>query len=200
MRHGMHPPWRRRKVHLPPFPPAVKTAPAPLLLRSPQRPLRRVSAGTPKRLAEKKTRRARCKRKGADPQCTLRAQCGDAGLRTTLYELARCKRLARVWPDLTLASRPRPGIAGLGCKTDLVCFSFRCRCSSDCERTRSRATPNNPCCPGSAERSGERGKRSRGLLLTTPTNCVPPPAGTALPKIVPCSARAGRRLPKNRKH
>ncbi len=119
------------------------------------------------RLAEKKTRRARCKRKGADPQCTLRAQCGDAGLRTTLYGLAQCKRLARVWPDLALVSRPRRGIANFGCKTDLACSSFRCRC---------------PYRPGSAERSGERGKRSRGLPMTTPTNCVPPTAGTASPK------------------
>ena len=40
-----------------------------------------------------------------------------------------------------------------GCKTDLTCFSFRCR---------------SPYRPGSAKRSEERGKRSRGNSITTP--------------------------------
>ncbi len=194
------------------------------------------------RLAEKKTRRARCKRKGADPQCTRRVHCGDAGLRTTLYELAQCKRLARVWHDLALALRPRPGIANLGCKTDLGCFSFRCRCLGGCGRRGSRVALNASTCgqelrvwdarptyfaplsvaaapavagewvpgkrritctpyrPGSAERSGERGRRSRDLSMTTPGQHVLPAAGTALSKFIPCPARAGRRPSRNRKH
>ena len=39
----MHPPCRRRKVRSAPFPPAAKTAPAPLLLLSPPRGARRGS-------------------------------------------------------------------------------------------------------------------------------------------------------------
>ena len=183
--------WRRRKVHLPPFPSAAKTAPAPLLLRSSQRPLRWISAGPQKRLAEKKTHRARCKRKGASPQCTRRVHCGDAGLRKPLYELARCNRLVRVWPDLALPLRPRPRSANLGCKTDLAYLSFRCRCPDDCRRTGSQTTPDafnlrpgiaelgrsffHPYRPGSAEQSGERGKRSRGLSMSTPPQHTPHP-------------------------
>ena len=60
VQRGCAPHCRRRKVRSAPFPPAAKTAPAPLRLLSPPRGARR---GPLSVLPQKRTRRARCKRK-----------------------------------------------------------------------------------------------------------------------------------------
>ena len=62
VQRGCAPHCRRRKVRSAPFPPAAKTAPAPLRLLSPPRGARR---GPLSVLPQKRTRRARCKRKSA---------------------------------------------------------------------------------------------------------------------------------------
>ena len=124
----------------------------------------------------------------------VRVHCGDAGLRKRPWMVGcSLKRWARVWPDVALDFRPRPGIASGGCKTDLTSFSHPLPLPD-----LAVALPSFH--PASAERSGERGKRSRGHSTTTPAIAAPPKRGNRTIKSVPCRTRTGKRPPKNRKH
>ena len=132
---GCAPHCRRRKVRSAPFPPAAKTAPAPLRLLSPPRGARR---GPLSVLPQKRTRRARCKRKGAG-----RAPVQWPSARTGVGVPVP----APIWPCLraryALLRFPRlPSRGGWcgscrGARTHLTSFSFRAfrfatRCPGGC--------------------------------------------------------------------
>ena len=121
---GCTPHCRRRKVRSAPFPPAAKTAPAPLRLLSPPRGARRGPFG----LAKRETGRARSKRKDRlDALRRVRASArrGSAD---------RCKR--RFWPafghafpfcKFVTAVPWRMVRRSSGWSSHCLCFSFRCR-------------------------------------------------------------------------
>ena len=111
---GCAPHCRRRKVRSAPFPPAAKTAPAPLLLLSPPRGARR---GPRIETSKRKCAAPGGREKGASAGRSAQAQTS-------------CRRRGKVGSPLRRSGTETPGPWGTlwpGEIWDTLCADFRCR-------------------------------------------------------------------------
>ena len=176
----MHPPLRRRKVRSAPFPPAAKTAPAPLLLLSPPRGARR---GPLFGLARKENGPCTVQKKRALSvlRCSGPPRATGVGVSVPAPILPGLRARLGLLRFLQLPSRG--GLCGgqRGARTHLTSFSFRAfRFATRCPGGR-RGCCVGPCCSSHQPPASGSENRRRVYPSTSPGQRFPQEPGVSVP-------------------